>query len=90
MTLRYRLADHVTSTPMPDGGSVLTDGARNRLYALNPTAAALLSTIVAGPGGPMPDIVERIARQDYVQAVSWAEHLRAALVRGHLIQGAEV
>ena len=89
MTLRYRLADHVTSTPTPDGGSVLTDVARNRVYALNSTAAAFLSTLVEGPGGPMPDLVERVARQDYAQAVSWAEHLRVALLRGHLIREAE-
>jgi hypothetical protein len=90
MTLRYRLADHVTSTLTPDGGSVLTDVARDRVYVLNPTAAAFLATLVAGPGGPMPNIVERIARQDYAQAVTWAEHLRATLVRGHLIQEADV
>jgi hypothetical protein len=88
MTLRYRLADHVTSTPMPDGGSVLTDVAHNRVYALNPTAAALLTTLVAGPGGPMPAIVERIARQDYTQAVSWTEHLTVTLIRGRLIREA--
>lgn len=89
MTLRYRLADHVTSTPTPDGGSVLTDVARNRAYALNPTSAALLTTLVAGPGGRMPNIVERIARLDYAQALSWAEDLRATLVRSHLIKDAE-
>ena len=89
MTLRYRLADHVTSTPTPDGGSVLIDVARNRAYALNPTAAALLCTLVAGPAGPMPSIVERVARRDYAQAVSWTEHLRVSLLGGHLIQEAE-
>ncbi|MFD6142068.1 hypothetical protein [Promicromonospora sp. NPDC060271] len=68
---------------------MLTDVARNRAYALNPTAAAFLTTLVEGAGGQMPSIVERIARQDYAQAVSWAEGLRATLVRGHLIQEAE-
>lgn len=89
MTPRYRLADRVTSTPTPDGGSVLIDVARDRVYALNPTAAAFLCTLVAGPGGPIPDIVERIARQDYTQAVSWTEHLRTTLLGGLLIQEAE-
>lgn len=88
MTRRYRLADHVTSTATPDGGSVLIDVARNRAYALNPTAAAFLGALVAGPGGPVPNIVERVAQQDYAQAVSWSEHLRATLLGGRLIQEA--
>lgn len=89
MTPHYRLADHVTSTRTPDGGSVLTDVARDRVYALNPTAAAFLSTLVAGPSGSIPIVVERLARQDYAQAVSWAEQLRATLLGRHLIQEVE-
>lgn len=88
MAPRYRLADQVTSTPTPDGGSVLIDVARDRVYALNPTAAALLCTLVEGPGGPIPDIVQRIVRPDDTQAATWTEHLRTTLLGGRLIQEA--
>ncbi|GAA1874294.1 actinodefensin-associated protein B [Myceligenerans crystallogenes] len=85
MSTRYRLADGVTCTPTPEGGSILIDVTRDRVFALNKTATAVLTTLVARQHEPLPEILDRAVRDDPDQAPRWTERLAQDLVSRRLL-----
>lgn len=85
MPTRYRLPDGVTRTPTPEGGSILIDVTRDRVFALNATAAALLTTLLAGQHEPLPEILDRAVRNDPDQAARWTVQLAENLVARRLL-----
>jgi hypothetical protein len=76
----------VTCTPTPEGGSVLTDVAHDRVFALNPTATAVLTTLLAGQHDPLPAILDRAVRNDPDQAARWTVQLTEDLVSSRLLK----
>lgn len=88
--MRYRLAAAVSTTRTPNGGAVLLNTRTGRLYALNPTGAAILTALREGGGDPDRAITaladthaaDRARLADWVHAVVTALRTHGLLDQG--------
>lgn len=85
MTSHYRLSPHVSLTRTPEGGGILMNTQSGTLYALNPTAATILTAVRASEGS-VSDALTMLATEGQPQASEWTQNLMQDLQRRRLMQ----